>query len=354
MEIHFVAAPDGYVEDEFKSVNDIELSGATITRAEILVNMPVVPTGSYLQHPETKGTSRAPIDPVPVWYNCVQVWTYVFEVTDQVAADYFVFTRTSDAANGFEIPVAANMGSATNGQINAIPIWHVNQYQRGVIPENGGGPDPNGMRNVINLDRPDPGYSPLWQAFWATNLPVDYSADEASSNAVMTAANGFEFFIAPMFINCPNIGKVDTSVLNDNRKTDFITTIDMNAKSAFLMGTHQTLIFQADKPITFLTSDGTEIGSTTTNLMGAYEYELMTEDIPAGTEAIEIMYDDELIRRVEVAGGTDGSETSEVTEENGGGESSENIEISAPSATSTIMSHRMISFFEAVIAAAMI
>lgn len=315
MEVHFVQAPDGYAENTFKGVKDIESSGATVTSADILMNMPVVPTGSYLQHPKTKGTNRAPIDPVPVWYNCVQVWTYVFEVTDQSAAEYFAFTRTATDAvvatvragdhedDGFEISVTPNMGSAANDQVNSIPIWHVNQYQRGVVAGTGGGPDPNGMRNVINLDRPDVGYSPLWQAFWATGLPIDYSANEASSNAAMSAANGFDFFTTPMFINCPNIGHVDKTVLNADMKEDFVTTINSNAESAWLLGTHQTLIFQPEMPITFLTADGTEIGATTTNMMGAYEYQLMTKDIPEGTTQIKVMFKEALIRTVDVVEG---------------------------------------------------
>ena len=116
----------------------------------------------------------------------------------------------------------------------------------------------------------------------------------------MSVDNGFEFFIAPMFINCPNIGPVDTTALNADKKEDFMTTINLNADSAWLLGTHQTLIFQPEMPITFLTQDGTEIGATTTNMMGAYEYQLMTQDIPDGTTQIKVMFKEELIRTVEV------------------------------------------------------
>lgn len=182
MALHFVTAPDEYVEDDFKSIKDIEAVGGIITDSQILVNMPVVPTESYLQHPVTKGTNRAPIEPVAVWYNCVQVWTYVFEVTDQLAADYFAFTRATDSTTatarnaeekaGFEITVAPVMESAVSSLLNSIPIRHINQYQqRGVVAGTGGGPDPNGMRNGINLDHSDAGYSSLWQVFWGSTYP---------------------------------------------------------------------------------------------------------------------------------------------------------------------------------------
>jgi hypothetical protein len=85
--VMFVDAPEGYIEDTFKCVTDIENSGATMISVDMLVNMPVVPTGLHLQHPETKGTNCAHINPVPVWYNCVEVWTYIFEVTDASAKE---------------------------------------------------------------------------------------------------------------------------------------------------------------------------------------------------------------------------------------------------------------------------
>jgi len=59
MEIHFVTAPQGYMEDTFKSVVDVTNSGDTLPSAEILVNLPVVPVAALLQHSVTKGASHA-------------------------------------------------------------------------------------------------------------------------------------------------------------------------------------------------------------------------------------------------------------------------------------------------------
>lgn len=119
-----------------------------------------------------------------------------------------------------------------------------------------------------------------------------------------------------MFINFPNIGQGDKSVLNDEKENGdgaFMTTNNEGADSAWLLGTHQTLIFQPDMPITFLSAtDGSEIGATTTNMMGAYEYELTTKDIPEGTTQIKVMFKEALIRTIEVvADDDDGDDASD-------------------------------------------
>jgi hypothetical protein len=72
------------------------------------------------------------------------------------------------------------------------------------------------------------------------------------------------------------------------------------------LGSDTDLVFQADMPITFVTPNGTKIGMTSTNMMGAYEYKLMTKDIPEGTSEIKVMFKEKLIRTVSVSGG-DGS-----------------------------------------------
>ncbi|CAB9496042.1 expressed unknown protein [Seminavis robusta] len=317
MALHFVMAPDNYTANDFQSHKDIITSGATMSNADIVVNMPIVPTGSTLQHPETKG--KAPIDALKVWYNCVEVSTFVFEVTSADAASYFGFTRSGDngvatgraaGEQGFDISVAPNMWSPATMKLNAIPIWHVNQFSRGVTPGAGGGPSPDGMRNVVNLDRGDPGYSPLWQIWWAKTLPINYSADEASNSSVLVPSNGFEFVVAPMWVNCPNFGLVGT-VNNPMRKEDsFQTKISLSDESSWIMGSDATLIFNPDMPITFFAADGTELGSTQTNVMGAYEYELKTEDIPAGTEMIKVMFKDALIDTIAVEEGNSSGATS--------------------------------------------
>lgn len=203
MTVTFVEAPTDYVEGTFKSTGDIMASGATLFETDIVLNLPVVPTGSTLQHPIEMGTSKAPINPIPVYYRGVEVWTYLFEVTDQAAADAFASTRSPDVSperqegetTGFEIPVVS---FATSERVSAIPLWHVNQFRNGVMEGNGGGPDPMGMRNVIDMDRPDPGYSPLWQLYWATETPINFTADEFSNAAQGTSSNGFMFFETPM------------------------------------------------------------------------------------------------------------------------------------------------------------
>ena len=319
MEVQFVTAPENYVQDTFKSVEDITESGAEVKASGIIVNFPVVPTGSFLQDPIKKGTVVAPIDPVPVWYKCTEVWTYVFEVTHQSAADYFAYTRTVDPDDfSFAIPVKPSY--ANKNMVIAIPLIHVNQFSNGVTPGvNGGGPSPAGMKNVINLDRADDSYSPLWHILWMTQLPINYNADEASNFDVMLGINlGFEVIPTPMYVNCPDIGPVDPSKLNPDmgNTNNFQKEIDGSLDSNWIMGSHQILVMQGGVPVSVQLRDGTEIASITTNMMGAYEYELMSSDIPSGTTEIKIVAMDTTIRVIPVVstGELDTTETTEETE----------------------------------------
>lgn len=305
MEVIFVTAPTDYVEDTFKMVSDITESGADMQASGIILNLPIVPTGATLQDPEKKGTAKAPIAPVLAWYKCVEVWTYVFEVTDQSAADYFQATRTGADPNDPAYKIYVKPSYATSNNVAAIPLIHVNQFSHGVIEgKNGGGPSPAGMKNVINLDRPDDGYSPLWLIRWMTELPINYNADEASSFPVMLDEdNGFNTFFTPMYVNCPDIGSVnlDKNNINGMLKEDFQTNIDLSLESNWIMGSHQDHILKADIPISFQLSDGTEISRVTTSMMGSYEYELKSSDIPEGTEEISLISSNEVIRVIKVA-----------------------------------------------------
>jgi hypothetical protein len=155
MNVVFVTARSGYTADSFQSVSDIEVSGAEMMETDIVLNIPVVPTGSTLQDPMLGGTNAAPIQPTMVFYRGTTVQTFVFEVTSEEAAMYFANTRSSDVVSvsrdntlttGYEIPIVA---FATADFVSAIPLWHVNQYSNGVVEGMGGGPNPAGMRNVI-------------------------------------------------------------------------------------------------------------------------------------------------------------------------------------------------------------
>jgi len=155
MNVVFVQ-PDADVNvDDIRSVADITAAGMPTVETDIIMNIPVVPNGSFLQHPVKKGTEAAPINPTPVYYRGVEVWTYLFEVTDKSAADCFASTRTTDNPN-YAI-IVTPFASPSSGVL-AAPLWHLNQFSNGVVEgENNGGPSPAGMRNVINLDRGDAG-----------------------------------------------------------------------------------------------------------------------------------------------------------------------------------------------------
>lgn len=298
MEVNFVTVPEDYEANTLKSNEDILASGYATEESGIILNIPIVPTGSTLQDPEMKGTAKAPIESVKVWYKCIEVWTYVFEVNDELAADFFAFTRPEDPLDfAYAIPV---VDFANKNSVNAIPLWHVNQFSRGVAEgENGGGPSPAGMKNIINLDRPDLGYSPLWNILWATALPVNYLADQVSNPSDMTTEDGFDFVVTPMFVNCPDIGNIGTAV-NPSLVSTHQTEIDPNLKSNWLIGGDISLIFKPDEPVSFQTQAGSEVASAETNMMGAYEYELMSSDIPEGTTEIKVIANDVVIRTISV------------------------------------------------------
>jgi hypothetical protein len=161
-----------------------------------------------------------------------------------------------------------------------------------------------------NLDRPDPGYSPLWNILWATEMPINYSADQFSNaqQASMDEDGSFVFFQTPMYVNCPDIGLVgdEMNTLKLSDGDEFMTTIalgdDMMMEDTFtLIGTSPALIFAADEPITFVAKpSGDVVGETTTNIMGGYEYDLEAAMIPDGTTEIVVMYNGESIRTIMV------------------------------------------------------
>lgn len=86
MEVFFVDPPSNYTENDYKSAGDVQSSGAVVTPAGAVINLPVVPTGATLQHPHEGGTNVAPIQPTLVWYKGQEVTTYVFEVTTAAAS----------------------------------------------------------------------------------------------------------------------------------------------------------------------------------------------------------------------------------------------------------------------------
>jgi len=272
------------------SVDDVVSSGVNVTASGIVLNIPVVPTNATLQHPVLMGDETAPIAPTPVWYNGVEVWTYVFEVTDQTAADFFDATRTDGDAD-YAITVLPYLIS--NDAVSYIPLWHMNQYTRGVTEGvNGGGPDPAGHKNIINMDRPDAGYSPLWEIYWVTDLPVDYMADQVSNVADMTPENGFEYTVTPMYVNCPDIGPVGDMINMDIAET-YKTAVNHGDTSNWVSGSDLGLIMTEGVSILFV-GDNETIGSTVTNMMGGFEYELYSSDLAMTILSIDIVMESDM------------------------------------------------------------
>ena len=276
MEIQYVTAPQGYTANMFKSVGDVMSSGAAVKASGIVINLPVVPTGSTLQNPETLGTDKAPISHTPVWYKGVAVWTYVFDVTDAAAATYFASSRADPLDAAYSIAV---MSFASSTAVSAIPLWFFNQYSHGVTKGvNNGGPNPGGMKNILNLDRTDAGYSPLWNLYWLTELPINYSADDISNSNAVNTSQGFAMVVSPIFVNCPDIGKVGTT--KNVAKTTFATTLDASKDSNFILGSPPAIIMEKGVEITLLASNGAVVATTMTSPAGSYQVEVLSCAIP--------------------------------------------------------------------------
>ncbi len=291
VQVYWVVVDSSYQANTYRSYEDVtsNVPESNIIASNIYVNFPVVPTGSSLQDPVSLGTTLAPIKPVTVWYRGVEVQTFVFETTSQPLADYYnPLTREGSAANkgsGYEITVAPNL--VTQGQVNSIPIFHLNQYPMGVVTGvNHGGPWKGGGRNIIGRDRGDNDYSPLWQVFWVAHVPIDYSTDMASDQAQLAAANGFQVIATPMYVNCPNIGPRGGGDTNSKKASAFRQSV-APGETFTVAG---ALVMEADKTVKAYLG-GRELGSAKTNMMGAYMFNLSADQLPEGKPTISIKDD---------------------------------------------------------------
>lgn len=284
VQVIWATVAPSYVANTYKSYGDLVENGTSLTPSGVYANVPVVPIGSHLQDPSGSGFS--PIEPLMVWYRGVEVQTFVFETTSQAFADYFnPVTRIGNAAlagSGYEITVDAFVAS---GRVAILPIWHLNQYWAGVTPGvNSGGPWKGGMKNIVDLDRGNPGYTPLWQVFWVSQVPLDYSADLASDAAQIMEANGFRVTQTPMFVNCPNVGTRGGSTPNPNKATTFGRSQVSAGETVRVMG---ALVMQAGASVDAFVGS-TKVATTTTAMMGGYQFGLPASVFSAGTNTITV------------------------------------------------------------------
>jgi hypothetical protein len=277
----------GYVANTHKSFDDLVAASAVLTKTDLFVNLPVVPTGSRLQNPAVK-TDVAPILPTVVWYNGTEVQTFVWEVTSAKLQSLWSSTRTTTSPD-FEITVVPKMVATVAGKpvVLAAPLWHLNQHWRAVDPDiNGGGPMPLGQRNVINTDRGDAGYSPLWAILWVTALPLGYAPDQVSNGAAITPDNSFKIADTPMIVNCPNVGAVGSA--NPNKRTNFVAapveaTDTVVLQAALIMASNVTVKAMAGAKL---------LSTTTTNMMGGIVLEFSAAELTAGDNSVKIVDSD--------------------------------------------------------------
>lgn len=293
VEIHFVEVSPEYEANSHQDAPSLLAAGGEVTPSGIVANMPVVPVGSTLEDPENPGAENppAPIEPWMAWYDGEEAQTFVFETTDAGFAQFInERTRSGDAAqqgSGYESVVVE--GFARPDAVSFVPIWHVNQYFTGVEPGvNNGGPAATGQRNVVAHDRLDDGYSPLWQVYWATQLPPGYEADQARDNehfgTPSDPAYGFEIAATPMFVNCPNIGPhggspadvpdqspppSDLAEVEDGIRIEGSIPMESGVEVAAVVG-------------------GQELGRTATGMMGAFAFQVRAEELPAGTSQVAV------------------------------------------------------------------
>lgn len=312
--IHFVTVPANYAANTHHSAAGLLAAHpGEVAPSDIFANVPVVPNGAHLQHPDRTDRERtdpaawAPIEPWIAWYDGDEVWTYVFETTSNDFADYAnAATRTADsglAGSGFESVTAPGFAGA-NG-VGAIALWHLNQYTTGVTPgENNGGPLPDGQRNVVDLDRFDLGYSPLWQLYWVTQLPLGYAADDARDADVLGTpdepANGFALTAMPVYINCPAIGTHGGTPVADTGADTFGLPDVTGLADVHLEG---SLPMLADETVRLLVN-GEELATETTGPLGAYTFTLDTSFLDRGDNTAVVMHAGEEVASFSVTRGT--------------------------------------------------
>ena len=94
---------------------------------------------------------------------------------------------------------------------------------------------------------------------------------------------------------------------NKNKMDNFELTVDPLEESNYIIGSHTSLIFQEGVDVMLKAGDKV-IATTTTNIMGAYEFMLESNVIPEGTEEMKVVAKGEIIRTLDVVeGGSSGA-----------------------------------------------
>jgi len=165
----------------------------------------------------------------------------------------------------------------------------------------------------------------MWWIQWTVELPMNYLANEASSDTVMTDENGFAHVQTPMYINCPDIGPVGTEDNPDMLASgQFQTTIDPSMVSNYIQGSDMSTILTPGVVVVLETKEGGVVLATVeTSMMGAYEAEILSADVPDGTTAVLVKIDGTTIREIPVGSSTStNGDMDGTTSTNGAGDSS--------------------------------
>lgn len=350
-----VPAPTNFYEpDLFRSELDVLQSGQSLISTGIVVNMPLVPINSRLQDPRellvidneisnnhnknntaidatnttddknttttrtrqtqtTTDTRVAPIDPVIAWYKGVDAWMYVLETNDARGADFFAYTRPQrDSTNNTNnidgiLNIHVNPDFAVVGRIQSNPLYFLNAYTKNVIRgQNNGGPNSAGMRNIVPFHRVNPQYSSLVQLNWVKSVPMDFSADQATSVDDLTGVNGFQTEPVAWFINAPILGPVVMSSSNNSLPTtptttkSFLASVSVNQNSSRIMGSEWTFRNIEGLSIQLLTPQGNVLAETQTDQFGVYEMTVSSSTIPPGISVVYLRSGGVVFRTLDV------------------------------------------------------
>jgi len=299
-ELIYVIPPPNYLTDDIRSEGDIINAGLTTISSGIIVNAPLVPVGARLQDAARAGARFASVEPLIVWYKGVEVWTYVFETTDMVASDYFA-AITRPVADPLYRITTTEFWTREDGVASA-PMYFLNQYRKGVTSENYGGPDREGMRNVVDVDRPDPGYSPLRKWFWVSQTPLDLSADAVSNKNQLSGSNGFQVVETNFFSNCPLAGQVRQQT-NAAKQQSFATAIDVSKPVVHVQGADPRYVLEESIDASLRTIAGSTIVSTTSNWLGGFDLRVDTFSIPDTTGSkVVVAVNKRVLQEIEMEG----------------------------------------------------
>jgi hypothetical protein len=174
--VHMVTVPDDYVANTLTNVADVQSSGYTVERSNLVVNCPVVPDGSTAEQRYGDGDNGL----VRGWYEDQVV--YYFDFSEKM------LTVDLPEEGHPDVPLS-----------DIFVTFNINPDQDGGGPPSGFVTEPGTMQthNVTETVPEDDDYSPLWDVDVYDNADFDGVQDLSSAQAANILAEGVAT------VNCP-------------------------------------------------------------------------------------------------------------------------------------------------------